>query len=83
LNEINRASVLANKPHSREKQAKLPNPLWDKGHYRTGFHRLGKIGDTGSIVLPQKGNSTAERKRKRNKVKKSAGWRFAEKTCDK
>jgi len=26
------ASVLANKPQQRKKQAKLPDPLWDEGH---------------------------------------------------
>jgi hypothetical protein len=34
------ASVLANKPQLREYNRQLPDPLWDKGHYRTGFRRL-------------------------------------------
>jgi hypothetical protein len=46
------ASVLANKPHLREKTGNVPDPLWDKGHYRIGFRRPSQDMENQDFVLP-------------------------------
>ena len=33
------------------KQAKLPDPLWDKGHYRIGFRRPSQVERIKTFVL--------------------------------
>jgi hypothetical protein len=35
------------------KQAKLPDPLWDEGHYRIGFRRPSQVGRIQTFVLSQ------------------------------
>jgi hypothetical protein len=56
------------------KQAKLPDPLWDEGHYRIGFCRPSQdINNSENQALSsclKKTNSTAELKRKPDKTKK-------------
>jgi len=66
------ASVLANKPQLREKQAKLPDPLWDKGHYRIGFRRPSQDGESGLLPCLKKTISTAESKCKPSRMNKFA-----------
>jgi len=55
------------------KQAKLPDPLWDEGHYRIGFRRPSQdINNSENQALSsclKKTNSTAELKRKPDKTK--------------
>ena len=55
------------------KQAKLPDPLWDEGHYRIGFRRPSQdINNSENQALSsclKKTNSTAESKRKPDKIK--------------
>jgi hypothetical protein len=56
------------------KQAKLPDPLWDEGHYRIGFRRPSQdIDNSENQALSsclKKTNSTAELKRKSSWVNK-------------
>jgi len=59
------------------KQAKLPDPLWDEGHYRIGFRRPSQgINNSENQVLSSclmKTNSTTELKRKPDKTKNARG----------
>ena len=47
------------------KQAKLPDPLWDEGHYRIGFRRPSQDMENQALSsCLRKTNSTAKLKRK-------------------
>jgi hypothetical protein len=55
------------------KQAKLPDPLWDEGHYRIGFRRPSQDMENQALAsCLKKTSNTAELKRKPSWVKKFA-----------
>jgi len=64
------ASVLANEPQQRKKQAKLPDPLWDEGHYRIGFRRPSQDIESRLSSCLKKTNSTASTKCKPGRMNK-------------
>jgi hypothetical protein len=60
------------------KQAKLPDPLWDEGHYRIGFRRPSQdINNSENQALSsclKKTSSTAQIKCKSAKIKIAVRW---------
>ena len=52
------------------KQAKLPDPLWDKGHYRIGFRRPSQVEESRLSSCLKKTISTAETKCKPGRMNK-------------
>jgi hypothetical protein len=56
------------------KQAKLPDPLWDEGHYRIGFRRPSQDMENQALSsCLNKTNSTAELKRKLGRMNEFSG----------
>ena len=52
------------------KQAKLPDPLWDEGHYRIGFRRPSQVEESRLSSCLMKTISTAETKCKPGRMNK-------------